>query len=540
MSPYGWGETVKNKEELIMRINHNISAMNAQRQLTINQSGNSKALQKLSSGLKINSAADDAAGLAISERMRAQIRGLDQAERNAQDGISLIQTAEGALQETTELVQRMRELAVQATSDIMTSTDREAIETEMNQLKAEINRSANTIAYNGKKLFTGEMAANETKLENVTVANATASDTNAKVTIDETMVDKAGTYTLALTADGTNAKLTISDGAGFSKDIEIASTAADVADVDMSGFANVEIAELGMKLDLSGVTAAADLGSVTIGTEEVERQVVKPSYEVKTDNLPENVKMTIGDNASVVGELTIGRAISEDGKNYVLTISDGTNTYYSDKSLGEIANPGKPTAAEQAAAYAKQLNEVANTDGSETGVVRFEELDITIDFSAAADDVTTDSMNDIKFSAWKNPSSARIHVGANADDEGIDLTIADMTTGPNGLDMTDSSISVSTAINARNTLSKLDEVLTKINTERANLGAMQNRIESTVNNLALSSENLTSAESRIRDVDMAEQMVEYSKYNILNQAAMSMLAQANSQPNMVMNLLQGL
>jgi len=163
MSPYGWGETVKNKEELIMRINHNISAMNAQRQLSVNQSGNSKALQKLSSGLRINTAADDAAGLAISERMRAQIRGLNQAQSNAQDGISLIQTAEGALQETTELVQRMRELAVQATSDIMTSTDREAIETEMNQLRAEIDRSANTLAYNGKKLFTGEMANKEEK-----------------------------------------------------------------------------------------------------------------------------------------------------------------------------------------------------------------------------------------------------------------------------------------------------------------------------------------------------------------------------------------
>jgi len=523
-----------------MRINHNISAMNAQRQLSVNQSGNSKALQKLSSGLRINTAADDAAGLAISERMRAQIRGLNQAQSNAQDGISLIQTAEGALQETTELVQRMRELAVQATSDIMTSTDREAIETEMNQLKAEINRSANTIAYNGKKLFTGEMAANETKLENVTVATATASATNAKVTIDETMVDKAGTYNLTLAADGTNATLTISDGAGFTKTVEVASTETDVANVAMAGFANVEIEELGMTLDLSGVTAAADLGSITIGTEEVERQTIDPAYDVKTENLPANVKMTIGDNASVVGELKIGRAISEDGKNYVLTISDGIDTYYSDKSLGEIANAGKPTAAEQAAAYAKQLNEVANTDGTETGIVRFEELDITIDFSAAADDVTADSMNDIKFSAWKNPSASRIHVGANADDEGIDLTIADMTTGPKGLDMTDTSISVTTATNARNTLTKLDEVLTKINTERANLGAMQNRIESTVNNLALSSENLTSAESRIRDVDMAAQMVEYSKYNILNQAAMSMLAQANSQPNMVMNLLQGL
>ena len=515
-----------------MRINHNISAMNAQRQLGINQSGNSKALQKLSSGLKINTAADDAAGLAISERMRAQIRGLDQAQRNAQDGISLIQTAEGALQETTELVQRMRELAVQATSDIMTSSDRQAIETEMNQLKAEINRSANTLAYNGKKLFTGEMAQQEKETVNqLTKATISGAPANATVTATVgTEVEVAGEYTLSWEAEGSDSILSLTgpDGKVYKSDVKVVTS--DLATTGASGLGTsgkVKFADLGVELNLSSVDGAVKAdgvaGKIKLDTTPIERAIEVEPYEINAEKLEEDIPktvITVDENASVVGELTVGFA--QEGANYVLTLSDGTNTYYG-KSDSDTP-----------------LTDITTSDLSALGTVSFEELDIEINVSEVDAASKAVDISGKKFNVVKNPSSARIHVGANADDEGIDLTIADMTTGPKGLDMTETSISVSTATNAKNTLKKLDEVLTKINTERANLGAMQNRIESTVNNLALSSENLTSAESRIRDVDMAAQMVEYSKYNILNQAAMSMLAQANSQPNMVMNLLQGL
>jgi len=533
-----------------MRINHNISAMNAQRQLSINQSGNSKALQKLSSGLKINTAADDAAGLAISERMRAQIRGLNQAQSNAQDGISLIQTAEGALQETTELVQRMRELAVQATSDIMTSTDREAIETEMNQLRAEIDRSANTLAYNGKKLFTGEMANIEEKYVTETKLTTSSDIAEADMPVITVADDKkanaaAGTYTFKVDVDSAKLVVTDANGAIYESDKSVGTIATDTLD----SLGKVTFSALGLEVDFTGKTGTQDTinsKTVTITSEEVTSRIEQDPYYIGEESLANlqkdfgDVKITVGENASIVGNLKIDYAISEDGDSHMLVLKDSTGkAYYAKDDDGKLA--GKLAAiGDEANITAQEIVDAKGKELKTLGKLNFEELGVTIDFTNATAAKNMGEIAGKEFTVGKNPLGARLHVGANADDEGIYLAIADMTIGENGLNMTTESISVTTAENARKTLSKLDEVLTKINTERANLGAMQNRIESTVNNLALSSENLTSAESRIRDVDMAAQMVEYSKYNILNQAAMSMLAQANSQPNMVMNLLQGL
>lgn len=302
-----------------MIINHNLNAMNAQRNFGINNTNQAKSMEKLSSGLRINRAGDDAAGLAISEKMRGQIRGLDQASRNAQDGISLIQTAEGALNETHSILQRMRELAVQAANDTNVTTDRDAIQAEMNQLTAEINRIGNTTEFNTQKILNGG----------------------------------ASTY-----AENQAITLTLQIGANENQTFEV---------------------------------ALNDMRAQALGISSTEK----------------------GENFASAGTLT-----------------------------------------------------------------------------------------------------------------------------DNAKDVSEFALSVKSAESAGNAISVINKAINKVSTERAKLGAYQNRLEHTIANLNTASENLSASESRIRDVDMAKEMMNYSKNNILSQAAQAMLAQANQQPQGVLQLLR--
>lgn len=386
-----------------MRINTNIAALNTQRRLVTNSDNMQGSLQKLSSGLRINSAADDAAGLAISEKMRAQIRGLSRAADNAQDGISLIQTAEAALGETTSILQRMRELSVQATNDILSEQDRNSIQVEMTQLRDEIERSNKTIAFNGLDLLTGEMASAKVDVSGITKEAVT-------VTADASKLE-AGEYAVT-----------------FAKN-------------DTSG-------NFDAKITVDGKTYTADT--------EIE---------------------------------------------WV----DGTSeTFDADKELVFKDDEGNPV------------------DG--------------IKISVKKDTVVGDIADSGKFTVVAS-KAANLHVGANAKDEGIALEIDDMT-ALIGLDLGDENIDVSTAEKAKASLEKIEAALTKVSTQRGKLGAFQNRLEYTINSLGSTEENLTSAESRIRDVDMAAEMVAFTKNSILNQAATSMLAQANQLPQSVLTLLQ--
>ena len=381
-----------------MRINTNIAALNTQRRLVTNTSNMQGSLEKLSSGLRINKAADDAAGLAISEKMRAQIRGLSRAADNAQDGVSLIQTAEGALGETTSILQRMRELAVQATNDIMSKEDRDAIQTEMTQLRDEIERSNKTIAFNGTKLLTGEMAGetiNKTGIPDV-ISDIKVDSKNAGFAFD-----KEYSFVITKGADNYSVSVTPKDGAAVEIETEIAADVTEIADDT-----EVKFDTLGITITLAKGTKAADIA--------------------KAD----------------AGKITVSKS-----------------------------------------------------------------------------------------------KAANLHVGANANDEGIALEIDDMTALV-GLDLGDDKIDVTDAEKSKKALENIESALTKVNTQRGKLGAFQNRLEYTINSLGSTEENLTSAESRIRDVDMAAEMVSYTKNSILNQAATSMLAQANQLPQSVLTLLQ--
>ena len=377
-----------------MRINTNLMALNAQNKLSKNQSSVEKSIQKLSSGLRINGAADDAAGLAISEKMRAQIRGLGQAQDNAQDGISLLQTAEGALQQSTDILQRMRELVIKAqNTGVLTDDDRTSINTELSTLRDEIDRIATSTTFNGKKLLDGSMG---TKLDATALSSA--------------------------------------------------------------NYANINVAN-----------AAA-------GT----------TFTMAVDG--DKLKMTW----------------TEDGVD---------KTAYGDVGL---------------------------TSGSVAGKVNFSDAGIVVDFGATA--VASGNINNKTITTDDEMSRAQFKIGANTFKEDVlSAGIGNMSSA--GLNReydgkTKFSIDISTSDAADKTLDAIDYAIDTVSSQRATLGVMQNRMEYAVSNLSTTEENLTAAESRIRDVDMAEEMVSYTKNTILNQSAMAMLSQANQQPQSILALLQ--
>ena len=372
-----------------MRINTNVMALNAQNKLTVNQGKVEKSIQKLSSGLRINSAADDAAGLAISEKMRAQIRGLDQAESNAQDGISLLQTAEGALQQTTDILQRMRELVIKAqNTGVLTDDDRTSISNELSTLRDEIDRISTSTTFNGKKLLDGSMAATAEK------------------------TDLAG----AIRVDGSNA--------------------------------------------------------------------VDGEYTIAWDDTAKTLKATV------------------DGKEYVADqVFDGASI---------------------------------------TGRVTFSEIKLNVDFGENAfKKDATDIGGTV--TVTNSEKKADFKIGANTDAEDLlSFGMSDMSS--KGLNRTQGdekfSIDISDRASSDTTLKAIDYAIDIVSSQRATIGTMQNRMEYAISNLSTTSENLSAAESRIRDVDMAEEMVSYTKNSILNQSAMAMLAQANQQPQTILSLLQ--
>ena len=455
-----------------MRINHNIAALNTYRQLSINTTSGSKSLEKLSSGFRINRAGDDAAGLAISEKMRGQIRGLDQANRNSQDAISLIQTAEGALNETHSILQRMRELAVQSASDTNTDDDRSEIQKEIQQLTEEIKRISTDTEFNTKKLLNGDIAN-------------TTTFTPANGVISASLVDNKiaeGNYSLAVTA--VNVGYTL-DSAGATN---ISAVATGTAAIGMGKFT----------LTLSDASAADHFNAVLT---DASGNVVASSDDEVLTNLGAAETLDIG-GLTFSWNSNAGSSNIAAGAATVTVDMDATFTLTGPDSVA-----GTPVAI----------------TGNETGGVTVDGLQIG--FSSKLTATTTAISVDI--------NELTFQIGANEGQE-VALGLNDMSAvglGVNGIDLSSQS-TASTAI------STIDDALGLVSAERAMLGAMQNRLEHTINNLGTTSENLTASESRVRDVDMAKEMMEFTKNNILQQAATAMLAQANQQPQGVLQLLQ--
>ena len=414
-----------------MIINHNMNALNAHRNMNVNNTAAGKSMEKLSSGLRINRAGDDAAGLAISEKMRGQIRGLEQSSRNASDGISLIQTAEGALNETTNILQRMRELAVQSANDTNTADDREQLQKEMTQLGEEIDRIANNTEFNTKKLLNGNMGKATTAAAGV-VSNQGNLDANADENVKfEDLEDANGN------------KLGIATGD------EITAT-----------------------WSVGGTQYSAKL---TVGQDH-ELSKLKDAIEGATGG-------TVGGVAIAAGKITITAA------------KDGTEN---------------------------QINGLSIEVKSATG-----------ERKEAASNALSSFSVDTKAADERTNGSANLQIGANASQQ-LNLSIEDMRATSLGV----KNLQVGTQSQANTAINVIDEATKRVSSERANLGAAQNRLEYTISNLDNTAENLTSAESTLRDVDMAKEMMEYSKNNILSQAAQSMISQANQQPQNVLQLLR--
>ncbi|MCQ6278697.1 flagellin [Bacillus sp. EB600] len=465
-----------------MIINHNLGASNAIRQMGINSTNANKSMEKLSSGLRINKAGDDAAGLAISEKMRGQIRGLDQASANSQDAISLIQTGEGALNETHSILQRMRELSVQSSNGTATDDDRTAIQNEVNQLTSEIDRIGNTTQFNTMNLLDGSQgktvnsSAAKTAIQ-ITDAKALDSLDNGTYTL--TVANKAGSAAF-LSKTGTNNTLGQGDVA-----LDTTSTGANVGETYTLSWDDGDANNATVTLkDSSGKalgTIAAQDWSTPSATQSVSFTVNAQTYKFTVDT------NKTGDGA---GSITFKTEMKAD---YTVTNSGGVAS----KLTGQLSSDGQ-----------------VDVGGFRVSVDR--------NLTNAGPSNLVVSGNDLDF-----------QIGAN-ESQTTKLAISDMRASALGV----ANLDVNDQTSAQTAITTIDKAIKSVSEERGKLGALQNRLEHTIANLGTSSENLTSAESRIRDVDMAKEMSTFSKNNILSQAAQAMLAQANQQPQQVLQLLR--
>ncbi|WP_434297630.1 flagellin [Clostridium sporogenes] len=381
-----------------MIINHNMNAMNAHRNMGVNIGNSGKGMEKLSSGLRINRAGDDAAGLAISEKMRGQIRGLDQASRNGQDGISLIQTAEGALNETHSILQRMRELSVQSANDTNVEADRGALQDEMDQLAREISRISETTEFNTQNLL----------------------------------------------------------GEGFKGKFQIGANEGQSVELEISKMDAKSLGVVGLKAEETPV------GDITIKNRSED------AFKVEFVLGAKDTAKTTANIDEKTGKVTVTLSTDTAGK--------GT------AKNSEIVNALKAVGIDAKVEDAKKDTIIAAAVAEKT-------------ITGATEQVDSDSKTTI-------------------------------------------GLSISTQKDANKSITKVNDAINTVSKERSKLGAMQNRLEHTINNLNTSSENLQASESRVRDVDMAKEMMNFSKNNILQQAAQAMLAQANQAPQGVLQLLR--
>ena len=592
-----------------MVVQHNMQAANANRMLNVTTSAQSKSTEKLSSGYRINRAADDAAGLTISEKMRKQIKGLDRASTNAEDGVSAVQTAEGALTEVHSMLQRMNELATQSANGTNSTTDRKAIQDEIDQLTTEIDRVSETTKFNETYLLKGDTdgATSKVKLnahdaglagkltdngngtatfkadtlavgdkvkiagkeytigksadsadyakkdtikatvdgvgDSVTSGNTTttivakvttATATGATWAAGDKFNDADGTeWTIAATTDETAHNVKATDIAKYLKDgCTIVSNNDNnkldgVAVVDDLGKNEVSIA------DATGITAlqngikAGD--TVTVGgtTKTVTAETPKTYDEIKTavaGGVAGTTKISIGSKEYTLDKTTDAAAGKITQDDFLALIKDGdkvkvdTNTY---TAIIKSSDDDSITLEDAYSKMAKEL-ETASSIGADTAATVKNNGNGTFDITKGTVDV-------------KEALSFNLHVGADADSTNkITVDIDSMSSAGLGI----KGIKADTEQDATYAIDAIADAISQVSSQRSALGAIQNRLEHTINNLDNVVENTTSAESRIRDTDMAEEMVNYSKNNILAQAGQSMLAQANQSNQGVLSLLQ--
>ena len=499
-----------------MVVQHNMAAMNANRMLSGVASAQSKSTEKLSSGYRINRAADDAAGLSISEKMRSQIRGLNKASDNAQDGISLIQTAEGALNESHSILQRMRELSVQASNGTETDDDREAVQNEIEQLQSELTRISDTTEFNTMKLLDGSQSGSK-------VQASVSKSADAMLTTEPATTGKSVSAALTNTADGTESTyaVTVMDKDGNASTTTVKFTAGADEEADANAIIKaLKDTDLADKFDMTYAT-----GDKTI------------TFTSKEEGVSSNVVLTqLGTAASAAATVTPGEdaysklaagigAYTGKGniEDSIFTVNGEKFAYvtdptklgddYKDVNYVQTKADDGTVDKDDAAAMAKLIN-------AKTGI------------AAVADGNGNISL---KAGSSNTGKGIELQIGAN-EGQTMSFTLDDMSADALGVGV--GKVDLSKQESAKTATTTIDAAIKKVSAARGRMGAVQNRLEHTINNLDTAAENMQTAESRIRDTDMAEEMVNYSKNNILAQAGQSMLAQANQSNQGVLTLLQ--
>ena len=489
-----------------MVVRSNIMALNANRQLGMNNTQVSKSLEKLSSGFKINRAGDDASGLAISEKMKAQIKGLETASANSQDGISLVQTAEGALTEVHGMLNRMVELATKsANGTLQDDVDRDAIQSEIDALTSEIDRIGDSTNFNGINLLDGSLNGGTGESLTMSATWAGASVTGSAVTA-AAQVYTTGTLTVSGTAaGGAESTITVvySDASGATKTKDLTFDSGTSAALTFTSISNAfnNDSELSSLFTLGGGAAGLTLTSNTAGTgaSAVTGVFVKSAGTDAVALAAGSVTtkaVDAGTSYDLSGTLALGDSVTINGTTYTAkTDADGKD--------------GKTFSDWDSLVTAAATNGVTLTDISAGG--------------------------DLSKVIAKEDKGLTLQIGDSSDSfNKMTVSIEDMRSSSLGI----KGLDVSTADSAASAIQTIKDAINKVSTNRANMGALQNRLEYTINNLDVSAENLTSANSRIRDTDMAKEMMNYTKMNVLTQAAQAMLAQANQQPQSILQLLQ--
>ncbi|PIE24572.1 MAG: flagellar biosynthesis protein FliC [Neptuniibacter caesariensis] len=568
---------------MAMVINSNIQSLNAQRNLMITQGEQSQAMERLTSGKRINSAGDDAAGLSITNRMTSQVRGLDQAIRNANDGISLIQTAEGALDETTNILQRMRELSIQSANGTYDQSNRGTLNAEVQQLKAEMDRIADTTAFNGQKILDGSLGnvalqvgseANETIALKIGEMNTSRlggnnADVVGTASSDTDLSDGLAIAGASVTIN--NQSITQAEFAAVTNLNDLNTLFAEkVEGVEVSAYAELQATATG-----DGILASGE--SITMTTKNADG--TSTSYVVSdTNSLEElaseinrvtggNITATIAKDADGNNKLSLGASnvesltLTETGTGAALDalgIGTGSTAQFALTLNDTNAANGGISVSYATAADADVLGIDARTSTSVTG-------------QGAAAAATADGdivINNVKIAATAGGTQAELvaaindkasETGVFASTSGGELTLSaeagkqisvELTAtgaGATGLQATNSSdyfggsvasIDISTAAGAQKAIDVIDNALEQINSTRGDLGAINNRLDFTVNNLSNVSENVAAARSRIEDADFAKESANLSRAQVLQQAGTAMLAQANAAPQQVLSLLQ--
>ena len=511
-----------------MRIQHNIAALNSYRNLTGNNNAVSKNLEKLSSGYRINRAGDDAAGLAISEKMRAQITGLNTAQKNAQDGVSLVQTAEGAMTEVHSMLNRMVELADQsANGTYADEVDRENLQKEISSLKEEIDRIADSTNFNGINLLDGSLSTGKlptfTGLDGLTKTDIAATGNKTDLTMGTATIAQDKTYSMTFNYTDANGaakektiKLTAKDGSTLvdANGIEYITTQTNATEAEMAkAFAGALSAdsEIGDQF-----TVTADQGKLSFTSKATGStggsKVLSATTKFDIIESALTAKQKAGEDAKVEYDfqnMEKDKVFSVNGEKFVFATAG--KQFGSDVNVLEIANV-KPTTDE----IGKMAGMIANKLG-------------------LSDEQVKDDGTKITFSASVGNGGLTLQIGDTADKfNQMTVSVGDMHAKALGI----SDIDISTQAGAKAAVDKIKSAINSVSSTRGDLGAIQNRLEHTINNLSVSAENMTAAESRIRDVDMANEMMAYTKNNILVQSSQAMLAQANQLPQGVLQLLQ--